>query len=81
VEAAIADYFVEEKSRGIRESTLKSFHKFLDGNPKRNPNGNYSPTLLQFARANGLEFSKDFSPDHDAKFRQHWKVSGRSLTI
>ncbi len=81
VEAAIADYFEEEKSRGIRDSTLKSFHKFLDGNPKRNPNGGYSPTLLQFARTNNVEFLKDFTPDLVAKFRQNWKVNGHALTI
>jgi hypothetical protein len=32
VVAAIDEYFVEEASRGIQDSTRKSFHKFLDGN-------------------------------------------------
>jgi len=35
-----------EAKRGIGEATLKSFRKFLCGSPKRNPNGNFSPTLL-----------------------------------
>ena len=81
VETAISDYFVEERSRGIRDSTLKSFHKFLDGNPKRNPNGDYSPTLVQFAATNGVVFLKDFDPDLVGKFRQQWKVNGYALTI
>jgi integrase len=81
VAAAISDYFVEEKSRGIRDSTLKSFHKFLDGNPKRNPNGNYSPTLVQFAATKGIVYLKDFDPDLDTKFRQQWKVKGHALTV
>jgi len=74
VAAAISDHFVEEESRGIRPSTLKSFHKFLDGNPKRNPDGEYSPTLVQFAATNGIVFLKDFNPDLVGKFRQQWKV-------
>ena len=44
------DGFLElEEDRKIKNSTLKSFRKFLCGNPKRNPNGDYSPTLLEFA--------------------------------
>jgi integrase len=81
VVAAIDDYFVEEKSRGIRDSTLKSFHKFLDGNPKRNPNGDYSPTLLQFAATHGIAYLKDFDPDLVGKFRQQWKVKGHAMKI
>ena len=78
---AIKDYFVEEESRGIRDSTLKSFHKFLEGNPKRNPNGDYSPTLVQFAATSGIAYLKDFNPDLVAKFRQQWKLKGHAMKI
>jgi integrase len=78
---AIDAFFVEEKARGIRDATLKSFHKFLDGNPKRNPNGQYSPLLTEFAAANKLVYLQDFTSDLVTKFRQGWKVNGHAMTV
>jgi len=83
VTQCIDGYLELEAKRGIGESTLKSFRKFLCGNPKRNPNGHYSPTLLEFAAKQHLSIAylKDFTPDLVAKFRGEWKVSGSALTI
>src|SRR5271157_5623476 len=39
VQQCVDDYLDLEEKRGISESTLKSFRKFLCGNPKRNRNG------------------------------------------
>lgn len=83
VRQCVDDYLDLEEKRGISESTLKSFRKFLCGNPKRNPNGGYSPTLLEYAAKQNppIAFLKDFPPDAVAKFRGEWNVTGKALTI
>jgi hypothetical protein len=83
VTQCIDEYLELEAKRGIGESTLKSFRKFLCGNPKRNLNGNYSPTLLEFASRQHppIGLLKDFTPDLVAKFRGDWRVKGSALTI
>jgi integrase len=77
----IQDFFQEEASRGISPSTLKSFHKFLDGNPKRNPKGNYSPTLLEFATTHNIVYFRDFDTDLVTAFRQSWRLNGRAAKV
>jgi integrase len=64
-----------------KESTLKSFRKFLCGNPERKPNANYSLTLIEFARANGLVYLEDFKPEHVTMFRSSWKVHGHAMQV
>jgi integrase len=83
VRACIDDYLKHEANRGIGESTLKSFRKFLCGNLKRNPNGHYSPTLLEFAAKQNppIEYLKDFNFDSVSTFRGEWKVKGGALKI
>jgi len=49
VQQCIDGFLDLEAKRKIGAATLKSFRKFLCGNPRRNPNGNFSPTLLEFA--------------------------------
>jgi len=83
VQQCVDDYLDLEEKRGISESTLKSFRKFLCGNPKRNRNGGYSPTLVEYAASQTppIVFLKDFPPDAVAKFRGEWNVTGKALTI
>ena len=83
VKGAVDLFLEQETARGIADSTTKSFRKFLCGNPKRNPKGNYSPTLLEFAKKDGIgvEYLQDFTPDHILAFRGLWKVNRRCLTV
>jgi hypothetical protein len=63
VAEAIDSWLESEKSRGIRDSTLKSFRKFLKGNPKRKDDPNYSLTLLDFAKQKEIVYLRDFTPE------------------
>ena len=77
---AIEAFLAEQTSRGMADSTLKSFRTFLIGSPKRancrNPE-KFSPTLMEFATDQSIETLKSFvaEPDLVAKFRQRWRVS------
>ena len=78
------DVFLElEEDRKIKKSTLKSFRKFLCGNPKRNPNGNYSPTLLEFAANQNppIVYANDLTPEIVTRFRGEWKVQRHALQV
>jgi len=76
------DGFLElEAGRGIAESTLRSFRKFLCGNPKRDPNGSYSTTLLEFAAHQGKQYLQEFTPELVAKLIGSWNVKGRALEV
>jgi hypothetical protein len=76
------DGFLElEAGRGIAESTLKSFRKFLCGNPKRNPNGDYSITLVEFAANQRKQYLQDFAPELVSKLVGSWNVKGRALEV
>jgi hypothetical protein len=76
------DGFVDmEAKRGVQESTLKSFRKFLCGNPKRNPKGNYSLTLLEFAAAHELRYLSDFTPEHVTDFQGEMRVQRHALIV
>jgi len=79
----VTKYLEDEAGRGIKESTLKSFRKFLCGSPKRNPNGNYSPTLVEFAKKQEPElvYLRDFTPDYVTQFRAAWKLSRHAFTV
>jgi site-specific recombinase XerD len=83
VEECVAQFLADEKGRGIEDSTLKSFRKFLCGNPKRNPNGNYSPTLQEFAakREPKIEYLRDFTPSLVENFRGSWKVTRHAFEV
>ncbi len=56
VRQAIEGFLAEQASRGMADSTLKSFRKFLIGSPNRakcrNPE-KFSPTLMEFANRSG----------------------------
>jgi site-specific recombinase XerD len=77
---AIEGFLAEQTSRGMADSTLKSFRKFLMGSPNRancrNPE-KFSPTLMEFAIDQAIETLPAFvaEPDLVAKFRQRWRVS------
>jgi site-specific recombinase XerD len=77
---AIEGFLAEQTSRGMADSTLKSFRKFLIGSPNRancrNPE-TFSPTLMEFAIDQAIETLPAFvaEPDLVAKFRQRWRVS------
>jgi site-specific recombinase XerD len=77
---AIEGFLAEQTSRGMADSTLKSFRKFLLGSPNRancrNPE-KFSPTLMEFAIDQAIETLPAFvaEPDLVAKFRQRWQVS------
>jgi site-specific recombinase XerD len=77
---AIEAFLAEQTSRGMADSTLKSFRKFLIGSPNRancrNPE-EFSPTLMEFATDQAIETLTAFvaEPDLVAKFRQRWRVS------
>jgi hypothetical protein len=83
VQQAIDEYFMLESKRGIQESTLRSFRKFLAGNPKRNPNGDYSITMVEFAAAHTpvIQYLKDFDPTSISAWVGEWKLSGRALLV
>ena len=80
VQQAIEGFLAEQTSRGMADSTLKSFRKFLLGSPNRancrNPK-KFSPTLMEFAIDQAIETLPAFvaEPDLVAKFRQRWQVS------
>jgi site-specific recombinase XerD len=80
VREAVDGFLAEQAGRGMAESTLKSFRKFLIGSPNRakckNPE-KFSPTLLEFATDQAIEPLAAFAaePDLMAKFRQRWRVS------
>ena len=74
-------YLEAERGRGIQDSTLKSFRKFLCGNPKRNPKRKYSPTLVEYAMEYELIYLKDFTPEHVNKFRNSWRVKGHAMEV
>jgi integrase len=80
VRQAIEGFLAEQASRGMADSTLKSFRKFLIGSPNRakcrNPE-KFSPTLMEFAIDQAIETLPAFvvKPDLVAKFRQRWRVS------
>ena len=80
VRQAIEGFLAEQASRGMADSTLKSFRKFLIGSPNRakcrNPE-KFSPTLMEFAIGQAIETLTAFvaKPDLVAKFRQRWRVS------
>jgi site-specific recombinase XerD len=77
---AIEGFLAEQTSRGMADSTLKSFRKFLLGSPNRancrNPE-KFSPTLMEFAIDQAIETLSAFvaEPDLVARFRQRWQVS------
>jgi hypothetical protein len=79
VEQSIATFLTLEAGRGIAESTLRSFRKFLRGNPKRNPHGDYSVTLLKFAAEHEIEYLQDFTPELVATWEGSWTINGRAL--
>jgi hypothetical protein len=83
VQQSIDGFLDLEAKRGIGEATLKSFRKFLCGNPQRNPNGDYSKTLLEFAAEQkpAFQYLKDFTPESVAGFEGSWKVNGRALQV
>src|SRR5690348_4962632 len=56
VQEAIDLFLEEERKRGVGESTLKSFRKFLCGAPNRKPNPAFSETLVEFASRKGIEY-------------------------
>jgi site-specific recombinase XerD len=83
VQGAIEGFLAEQSSRGMAESTLKSFRKFLIGSPQRATCRNhetFSPTLLEFAADQDVETLSAFTdePDLVAKFRQRWRVSQKT---
>ena len=80
VREAIEGFLAEQTSRGMADSTLKSFRKFLIGSPNRANCRNseeFSPTLMEFAIDQAIETLPAFvaEPDLVAKFRQRWRVS------
>jgi site-specific recombinase XerD len=83
VREAIEGFLAEQTSRGMADSTLKSFRKFLIGSPNRakcrNPE-EFSPTLMEFATDQTIETLPAFvtEPDLVAKFRQRWRVSQKT---
>lgn len=81
VEKAITDWLASEEKRGIKYSTLKSFKKFLNGNPKRKDDPNYSQTLLAFAQENGITYMRDFTPELCDAARGKWKLNGRAHEV
>jgi integrase len=83
VQQCIDGFLDLEAKRKIGASTLKSFRKFLCGNPKRNPNGNFSPTLLEFAAKQNptITYLKDFTTELLTTFRGEWRVRGHALTV
>ena len=83
VQQCIDGFLGLEAKRKIGASTLKSFRKFLCGNPKRNPNGNFSPTLLEFAAKQNpaITYLKDFTADLLTTFRGEWRVQRHALKI
>ena len=83
VKQCIDEFLDLEAKRKVGDSTLKSFRKFLCGNPKRNPNGNYSPTLIQFAanQTPPIVYLKDFTSDLLTNFRAEWRVQRHALTV
>jgi site-specific recombinase XerD len=77
---AIEGFLAEQTSRGMADSTLKSFRKFLIGSPNRancRTPEKFSPTLMEFAIDQAIETLPAFvaEPDLVAKFRQRWQVS------
>jgi len=83
VQQCIDDYLLLEARRGIGDSTLKSFRKFLRGNPRRNSNGDYSKTLLEFATEHQppFQYLQEFTPASVAAFEGAWKVKSRALQV
>jgi site-specific recombinase XerD len=73
---AITQFFAEHDSRGMAESTIKSFRKILGGAPNRHKVdlATVSPTLPEFADDQSIVYLPDCSPDFVAEFRQSWKV-------
>jgi len=58
---------------------LKSFRKFLNGNPKRKDDPNYSLTLLDFAKRRSSTF--EISHQSLRTARQEWKLKGRDHEV
>jgi len=81
VEKAITDWLESEAKRGIRESTLKSFRKFLNGNPKRKDDPDYSQTLLAFAQENRIVYMRDLTPELCNDATGKWKLNGRAHEV
>jgi site-specific recombinase XerD len=75
---AITQFFAEQESRGAAVSSIKSFRKFLNGAPNRRKckdPSKFSPTLLEFAANEGIEYLLECSTDFVAGFRQAWRVN------
>lgn len=83
VRDAIEGFLAEQASRGMADSTLKSFRKFLIGSPNRakcrNPE-KFSPTLMEYATDQAIATLQVFVADPDlvVKFRQRWQVSQKT---
>ncbi len=81
VRDAVEGFLAEQAARGMAESTLKSFRKFLIGSPNRAKCKNlarFSPTLVEFAVDSAIETLAEFSPEAVARFRQRWRVSQKT---
>jgi integrase len=79
VAEAAAKFLSEAESRELRDATLKKFRVLLTREPKPGePSGQFSPSILMFARSRRIEFLRDFRPDDVADFRQLWQDKGLS---
>lgn len=72
IENAMSKYFTEEAARGVSDTTLVSFHKFLDR--RRDPT-RFSPTLVMYAESKGITFLSELTADHIKEWRGQWKVA------
>jgi site-specific recombinase XerD len=81
IEDAVDQFFAEQEGRGAARSTLKSFRKFLTGAPGRakckNPE-RFSPTLVEFAAKEGVQYIRECDTGFTARFRQSWRVGKRT---
>jgi site-specific recombinase XerD len=75
VREAIQAFYSEQRARGLAEATLRTYRKFLDREPGKNPE-RFSPSLVMFADRRGITYLKDLDAGLVAEFRQQWKTSG-----
>jgi site-specific recombinase XerD len=75
VREAIQTFYSEQRTRGLTEATLKTYRKFLDREPGKNPE-RFSPSLVMFADRKGITYLQDFDAGLVTEFRQQWKTSG-----
>ena len=77
----INDFLDSEQARGIAPSTLRSYRKFLCGNPKRSKKIKYSPTLVEWAAANNITHLSQFDFKLVDDLRKTWRLNGRAMIV